>query len=356
MLIQRMPDALSWSCGPADFDTVHSAYMLMLREKWNKRADAHLSELSSKASERAFCRFLGAPETSRRLLWRVDDAAESARFFEASLRAELALAGQVIEFSEETWTALGDSAFLPDGSRINWPQEPGMMPMDFGSPRARSIDLSGADFETLRPRDCCAPPELDVAFGKVRQAVIGVAHAHHETGQFIARFNKVLVIQSDPANQGKSASGSNGQFVGRSFITNVQSSVVTVEAVADAIVHEGIHGLLYMQQVMQPWGPPELIYNQTPVAKSPWTGNLLPLRSFLEACFVWYGLLHFWCYALVNPVFEQREVRRHLGRALSGFVRQRLTDLVDEQREKLSPDVIDSVAALQTNVQAAFAA
>jgi hypothetical protein len=355
VLIHQMPDALSWACGTTDFDTVNDGYMRLLGQAWERRADARLAGLRARTGETSFARFLGAPETSRRLLWpTAEAAAEAAHFFEASLRAELAFAGHPAEFQEETWTALGDAAFLPDGQRFVWPQQPGMMPLDFGSPRARMIDLTGAEFETTVPRDPYTFGDLEAAIRKVREALQGVLEACPEAGRFIARFNKVLVIQPDPAAPRRSSSGSNGQFVGRSFVTNVQSPDITTEAVADAVVHEGIHGLLYMQQVMQPWGPSELIYNQAPTTASPWTGRMLPLRSFLEACFVWYGLLHFWCHALSNTVFEPREVRYHLARALNGFLRQRLPDLVADQRDKLLPDLIESVSGLQTNVQAAF--
>jgi hypothetical protein len=356
VLIHQMPDALSWVCGTADFDAVNDAYMQRLGQAWERRADAHLAGLHAQAGTTSFDRFLGAPETSRRLLWPGADDAEGTRFFEASLRAELAFAGRPAEFQEETWTALGDAAFLPDGQRFVWPQQPGMMPLDFGSPRARIIDLTGAEFETTAPRDPYSFAELEAAIRKVREALQGVLEACPEAGRFVARFNKVLVIQPDPAAPRRSSSGSNGQFVGRSFVTNVQSPDITAEAVADAVVHEGIHGLLYMQQVMQPWGASELIYNQTPVAASPWTGRMLPLRSFLEACFVWYGLLHFWCHALKNTAFAPREVRYHLARALNGFLRERLPDLVAGHRDSLLPDLIESVSALQVKVQAAMGA
>jgi hypothetical protein len=354
VLIHQMPDALSWVRGRADFDAVNDAYMRLLEYAWKRRADAHLVDLSEQIDETAFDRFLRAPETSRRLLWSGQDAAEAARFFETSLHAELAFAGRPVEFEKETWTALGDAAFQ-NGQRFVWPQQLGMMPLDFGSPRARIIDLTGAEFETTAPRNPYTLAELEAAIRKVREALQGVLEACPEAGRFIACFNKVLIIQPDPAAPRRSSSGSNGQFIGRSFVTNVQSLDVTAEAVADAVVHEGIHGLLYMQQVIQPWGPSELIYNQTPAAASPWTGRMLPLRSFLEACFVWYGLLHFWSHALTNKVFETKEVRYHLARALKGFLRQRLPDLVADHRDKLLPDLIESVAALQTNVQSAVA-
>jgi hypothetical protein len=356
VLIHQMPDALSWACGTADFDAVSEAYMRLLGQEWERSADAHLADLYAQAGETSFDRFLSAPETSRRLLWPCTDAAESARFFEASLRAELAFAGHPAEFQEETWTALGDAAFLPGGQRFVWPQQPGMMPLDFGSPRARIIDITGAEFDIAVPRDPYTLAELEAAIRKVREALQGVVAACPEAGRFIARFNKVLVIQPDPTAPRRSSSGSNGQFVGRSLVTNVQSPDITAEAVADAVVHEGIHGLLYMQQVIQPWGASELIYNQTPVASSPWTGRMLPLRSFLEACFVWYGLLHFWCHALRNTVFAPREVRYHLARALNGFQRQRLPDLIAGHRNDLLPDLVESVSVLQTNVQTALGA
>jgi hypothetical protein len=351
-----MPDALSWSCGTGDFDAVHGTYMRLLENAWTRRADGRLCELRAEAGETAFNRFLGAPETSRRLLWPGIYQSEAEEFFDVSLRAEIAFAGGPAHFGEETWTALGDAALYPGGERFVWPQEPGMMPLDFGSPRARKIDLTGAEFETETPREPYSIADLEAALRKVREALRGVSEACPEAGRFIAGFNKILVIQPDPAAPRRSSSGSNGQFVGRSFVTNVQSPDVTPEAVADAVVHEGIHGVLYMQQVMQPWGPSELVYNQVPMLASPWTGRILPLRSFVEACFVWYGLLHFWCHALSNKVFECGEVRHHLSRALKGFLGKSLSNSLDAYRDRLMPDLFASIAALQTNVQAAFAA
>ena len=353
VLIHRMPEALTWTCGAAHFTAVNDRYMGLLHDRWERCADSYLASLRAQTSETAFGRFLGAPETSNRLLWKRDQNA--AHFFESALRAELVFAGGSAEFQEETWTALGDAAFFPNGERFVWPQQPGMMPLDFGSPRARFIDLTGANAMAAIQREPYTLAELEAATRKVRDALQGVLEACPETGRFIACFNRVLVVQPDPVAPRRSSSGSNGQFVGRSFVTNVQSRDITTEAVADAVVHEGIHGLLYMQQLIQPWGPPELIYSSQPEVMSPWTGCELPLRSFLEACFVWYGLLHFWCHCLISTVFEPEAVRYHLARALSGFLGRRLPDLVTSHCDKLLPDLVESVSTLQMNVQTAFA-
>ena len=63
--------------------------------------------------------------------------------------------------------------------------------------------------------------------------------------------------------------------------------------IAEALVHEAIHSLLYMQERCHPWVPAEL-YAPVPRVVSPWRGRNLALRPFLQACFVWYGILQFW--------------------------------------------------------------
>ena len=62
---------------------------------------------------------------------------------------------------------------------------------------------------------------------------------------------------------------------------------------ADALVHEAIHAVVYRLELI------EFLHldDRASLAQqttSPWSGRSLTLRSFVHACFVWYGLWHLW--------------------------------------------------------------
>lgn len=363
MVLSQMPGALSWAGTPDAFDRVYATYVDLLIGVLERRAvdDGCAEEVArfydwcQRLDAGGFMRFLTAPETSRRLLFRGVSPTERWRFFVASLQAEAARAGQPVRFTEETWTPLGDAAFLPDGQQISWPQIGDMMPLDFGSPYARSVDLSGERL-SADGREQFTREELETGYHKVRQALLTVGTVSPVISEFMVRFNMVLILQKDPSQPDQCDSGSNGQYIGRSFITNVHSPKVTPEAIADAAVHEGIHALLYMQQVQQPWGPDDVIYDQTPRVPSPWTGRWLPLRSFMEACFVWYGLVHFWADALGKPELDLRQAQTFMARAMKGFLKPvTLTDLPGEYRPVLLDDVLQTIAEMQGRIRTAWA-
>jgi hypothetical protein len=83
---------------------------------------------------------------------------------------------------------------------------------------------------------------------------------------------------------------------------------------------------------------------------SPWTRNPLPLRPFLQACFVWYGLLTFWSSALGRSGFDRAAVRDRLDLAASGFFRGDLLDRVRMVDDRLAPELLDAVTSLQEMV------
>jgi HEXXH motif-containing protein len=228
------------------------------------------------------------------------------------------------------------------------------MPLDFGSQRAARIDLTGQAFAAQQPNNPYSDQELSVVGMKLAEALTGVRQVSPLVADFTTDFTKVLVLQKDHTAPDHCSSGSHGQFIGRSFVTNLQSTDVTPSAIADAVIHESIHALLYMQQCMQPWGPDELIYDQTPRVNSPWTGRPLPLRSFIEASFVWFALAHFWAYALSKPTFDLQQSRALLSRAVVGFLHTPLPDLLGDARGHLLPALVESVATMQERIQAAW--
>ncbi len=362
--MDEITGVLSWAGADAAARSVHDRYLDLLVEKLRmtigaiaERADrGRIEAAMSGLSEEGFGRFLAAPETCRRIVWGGVRAKETAGFIAASLEAEAAREGGAQKFAQETWTALGDVGFFPGGGRIEWPRVEAMMPLDFGSPRAREMDLAGREFALPHPRPAYGRDEVDRAFEKIRRALDGIRSASRAAAAFAARFNKVVVVQHDASDPARCSSGSNAQFVGRSFITNVESDEVPVELIAEAVIHEGIHGLLYMHQIVEGWGPEAVIHDQTPRVASPWTGTPLPVRSLMEAAFVWYGLAHFWCESLARNIFEPAIVRRRIARALGGFLKDPLPDMIaPEYRALIGRDVLDALAGAQARVREAFA-
>ena len=75
------------------------------------------------------------------------------------------------------------------------------------------------------------------------------------------------------------------------------------EVLADGVVHEAIHGLLFLEQLDKEWAD-DWTTLSAGTAQSPWTGRVLPAGAYLEACFVWYGLVNFSLIAIDSDEFD----------------------------------------------------
>jgi len=121
------------------------------------------------------------------------------------------------------------------------------------------------------------------------------------------------------------------------------------------VVHEAIHGLLYRDALGQPWVGGEAA-DDAPRLASPWTGRVLPVRPFLEAACVWFGLAHLWALASQAPAgtFPPGAARGRLVRAARGFAQGSLADRARPWWPAIRPDVLDAVDTLQKQVVGAL--
>jgi HEXXH motif-containing protein len=163
----------------------------------------------------------------------------------------------------------------------------------------------------------------------------------------------VIIPQADP--NGLFWSGSNGEYVGRVVLVNSDQERVSIEEVVDALVHEAIHGFLYMHESVEPWVVDRSLYTDEAAIESPWSGTLLPVRPFMQACFVWYGLAMFWALHVGGTVFDRERTHYLLSRSLSGFRGRSLTDLLAPSREGVRPDMLDVIDELQQTVRSLLA-
>ena len=144
------------------------------------------------------------------------------------------------------------------------------------------------------------------------------------------------------------------------MLANAHCESVDVVDVTDAIVHEAIHALLFMQERRKRWVLDEKLYDSTPRSTSPWTGRELPLRAFLQANFVWYGLLNFWLKThsatLKTPVAwaPLERIRSKISAASVGFLGVSLVDSVAEFKSEISTDILAAIDVMQSRVRVAF--
>lgn len=361
--LTEIPPVLTWLEG----ERVSAA----LHEAWRHRAAASLHRFLSKAAEidagaverckthlraldeETLARFLLAPETTFRIVWRRSSSMrEALAFIERALEAERARLGRPVTPGSPAWSALGDIAVTEEGHVHTAPTVDGLPPLDFDSPFACHLDLSGVDYIVEQPRLPLTGEDREHVLRRLKAVGAGLEATVRSVASFVRTFTKILILQADD-REGFS-SGSNGDYVGRSAIANPHSDHIDECDLADAIVHESIHGLLYMHEAGRHWVTREELYAPTPRLVSPWSGTVLPVRPFLQACFVWYGLANFWAHAMLRESFPHARCKTLLARAAGGFLSKPLTARFDAIRQGLTDDVVAAITAMQAHIRTVF--
>jgi len=362
MIVERLPELLRWNCHPAQYDDVHDSYVELLATRLAQlcsrlaQVDAPLAgalaAVPARVKEDGLLRVLTAPESSFRLLFAgaLNDR-EVARFLLEAVIAERVREGEQPDCAQPPWTALGDARFPTPAGRD--PGSDRLPPLDFGSPYAAGVDLSGRDRASVPPRRPFSAAEQRRVLLLLEQAIDQVERTRGSIAGFVRRFNKVVILQKDSEAPGLFASGSNGHYVGRTFLANPHLG--DPACIADALVHEGIHGLLYMSEQLEPWYL-DPAARTSPRMQSPWTGSMLTLPSFLQACFVWFGLLNFWSNAWTSEAAEREVTLKFMSRSLRGFFRGTLRKQLAQAAPMIHPELLGAVDEVQEIVRQAYAA
>jgi hypothetical protein len=222
--------------------------------------------------------------------------------------------------------------------------------LDLSSPLARQVDVSGTLARRETPGPCYSIPARDAVIAKGLAACRLIEQGLPEAWAVVQGFTKLLHYLPDEESATQFSSGSSGQFVGRTVIANAHLDKITLIEVSEALVHEAIHSVLYMDENLRPWVLDPALYAGPARIASPWTGTALPLRPYLQACFVWYGLTHYWSEMLRRRVIDDRGAKRRLEIALAGFARGNLLDRIETFLPRLSRDVKDAIDLMQQGV------
>jgi HEXXH motif-containing protein len=360
-----MPEVLRWQAASVDAARVHEEYVLLLGDRLrailatthDEPLTASVKQALSSLPRAAWMRFVTAPQVSYRLLWPSrHEGAPTLQFLAAALLVELAgnrpgdVPAKALPGRDALWSVLGDGWLDGDGEFVAGPALSAFPPMDAGSPHALAIDLEGLTDEV---RDARAPYDSGQV-GRLLRELAGVRDALAanlpDVLEFVTTFTKVLVLQPDPDAPSAFSTGSSAQYVGRSVFGNPHLVSVDAALLAEGLVHEAIHSYLYMSERLEPWVTDPELYGPEHRTRSPWTGHPLPLRSYLQACFVWYGLLNLWARAVSGGAFAAGRCRDRLTQAARGFLTGGVLDQIEPFRAGITPELFEVIGQIEDEV------
>jgi HEXXH motif-containing protein len=255
------------------------------------------------------------------------------------------------------WTARGD-AFFPAGAL--GPARPGTPDPKRRAWRAPAVDRGPAidglspycTFEGPRSVASTAghsPPELALVVRRVGDAMRRTASVNAEVIDTVRMFTTVVVCRKSADRRPGFASMSWPALAGKTALLDAHDPRLGVERIAQALVHEAIHSVLFATEACEAFAvdSPEL---DRATAVSPWSRRQLPIRNYLHACFVWYGLWCFWTLAREGRAFAPAPAATLLARAELGFRGPSLLAPLTPLRRYLAPAVLDGIAESQETV------
>lgn len=361
MFLGELPAIFTWSSESDVLTTLRGRFVDLLATRLGEllaRAMArggskHVSTVSAAVDALppdVVTAILCAPEISYRLLWPSHHDDLDAVRFVAGVFTDANRPRIRRPSSYPLQGSVGPELFGPDGALVaHWPlyRE---LPLDVASKFALTVDVVGSRLRRDAPGPPLTSAQLRATVVELEVAALEIARGVGPAWRVVRDFTEVVMLLPDEAAPNQFSSGSSGQFVGRTVLSNPHLRTVTPVHLAEALVHEAMHSVLYMDEQHDHWVLDPALYAGPMRIASPWTGNPLPLRPFLQACFVWYGLLSFWTTALGRCRFDRECVRERIAMAASGFLRGDLLDHVREVEDRLAPPLLSAVAEMQSGV------
>lgn len=359
-MIKDLPTVLCWldtTDAPFDLYTIHLYHLSSalgytlghILQRDPIRGEMFLTKLRN-LPDSAFLRFLTAPETFFRLSYSAEGKLEDIiSFLSNSIEAEYCRLERCTNLPHEVWTALGD-CFFPAQQNMSQnsqaaifhaPRLSNRIPVDFKSPWAQrrfaDISSSAADFTT---------DEVYLVLRKLDEAILEISKVNMYLLDTLTCFTRVIIVRKDVSCLDSFMSSSSHMYSGRTILVNPQLEKIDVAKIADALIHEMIHSLLYALELKYPF-----ILDTTAVAdvhiRSPWTGNELTVSSYLHACFVWFGLWNFWKLAINSRGLPKERIYTLIAISSAGFKKGSLLDALEEISFALSPDVQQNIQRVQ---------
>ena len=367
-----MQSILSWKSNDESFDIFENFNQTLFESirEWPEygapddlgtRLNNCVEELKTLSTE-SLIRIITAPETYTRSVEaiRAGQLAELLTFLQTSIMLERLRRGQTFTACSAGWSATGDfyhpgspnlarmsisSSFDAQNVYVS-PRLLDSVVVDFFSPYA-CRDLPVASFRPVQfgPYSPYTSAEVSLVSKKLEAAVALLAEVSPTTTEFVRRFVISIIPRKETINPTFFTSSSCNAYIGRIILINPHIDDVDESALVDSLIHEAIHSLLWRAEMLRPFITDTS--KVTGTTRSPWTGSELHLYTFLQACFVWFGLLTVWELPRAKEVFDPALVDKYVGRAKRGFLNGRMTASVEPFKDALRPGLRAELEQLQ---------
>jgi hypothetical protein len=372
-MIEELPRLLSWENDASTRKAIYNVYVNRASSRLGHAlrhiveddpvtGNMLLTELQA-LSDESFMRLITSPELFSQVSQGIPkDSKCLSDFLAFSIEAELIKVGK-IGTSSGVWTAIGDR-YYPKGPvdadfeeregeisvwQVNNPfRAPSIcdrIVVDYSSPFAKhSLDVksrpSWSDIDRVRR-----------VLGKLEEGFVMIENISDAAFDNVNRFVRVVALGTDSSVGNAFCSSSSKNQIGRMDLTNADIDKVDSANVADALLHESIHSLLYTVELDEPFILDREAVEDTRI-KSPWTGAELPVHSFLHACLVWFGLWQFWSLALYDSRFSMDRAQRQFQGAEVGFTKGRLVERLNGLKPVIAPEICLTIQEVQEAVLA----
>lgn len=350
---KEIASLLTWKQRSASPELLRSGYEQHLEQRFrslceNQHGDIQcIAESLDLLPPQQRSRFLRSPLVASRLLTDYENSVLDYRPIAKGLLAELAIAGMVDVLEESIWTALGDRRLDP-GKHGSWNAPPVQIlgteividaegPTDFSGPATGRLVLADAD-------------EREAVKRKVADAAAAIAAASEHALSFWSACQDVVALRKAADLSAICSSNSFIRNARLAVIVNGHLPAVQTASIADAIVHEAIHSLLFMYEETRA----ALVARDgeaiSATVTSPWTRKELFLSAYVHACIIWYGLFWFWHEAKSRRSFSADYCDYFSSRAAKGFAQGALTGVPAELRRFLSEPAIGLLGEIESQM------
>lgn len=353
-LVAALPDFLTWQNGndlTRSACKIHVHYVYHQVKQWSTHSDTDLFHSITSLPRSSQQRLLLAPRFYSLLRSKNEPGAEEIDSFKQFLDLERYLCNQDGDRPRGSWTALYDFYLAPEKPVENHAPACASS-LSFGGETFRAPMLGSIVLDAFRPFTTAdfpppmrevtnhTPEELEFITRRLEQSLEQISRISRTARTAVDALVQVISIVRAPQSLTGTQSFSNKPVIGRMGLANADSNRWTVSKIADAIVHEAIHALIYKIELTHCLYVDDSIESEAFTAVSPWSGRKLPLHSFVHACFVWFGLWNFW--GLASP--EEADAAELRSKAAHGFLTGHpLSCIPDAARDRIRPEVRDAI-------------
>jgi len=348
---------LTWAEGTADLALWRATYESVLEARLHTRLATNddyacivqALDLLPPATRQ---RFLRAPAVSSLLLQGDERGDIEAGLLATLVMAELAARGSIGNGAEPTWTARGGRVgglMLPPGSLESAGPERLLagteIVLDVASPFVFPDDEFGIEHTVIY-----GPTELRAVEERLLAAV-EILRALPAALPFAETFIEVLAMRRELKETVAFYTSSFSGLIGLSRFTNAHVGSVDTALLAEGLLHESTHGMLYLYEEVT--GPFVLEPEANRIAvTSPWTGATIRLQSLVHACAVWYGTYWFLQRALDCGLVSTDRSFQRMEMARLGFRRRPVTSALAVHAPLLTPSIFEFLGEIEDAMRA----